>query len=91
MKGIKLPEKRKENYLEDETTLKLIDWIKYIKYFMEIYQFVGLVVGNGSLNLVFWKIRSPHDLSWTLPVDLLEALLERPEFSATSDHPVAAG
>ena len=56
MKGIKLPEKRKENYLEDETTLKLIDWIKCIKYFMEIYQFVGLVVGNGSLNLVFWKI-----------------------------------
>jgi hypothetical protein len=35
--------------------------------------------------------RSPHDLSWTMPVDMLEALLERPEFSAKSDHPVVAG
>jgi hypothetical protein len=31
--------------------------------------------------------RSPHDLTWTVPLEMLEALLERPVFSATSNHP----
>jgi len=53
MKGIKLPEKWDENYLQDEGTLKLIDWIKCIKLFMEIYQFSGFGGRKWTFEFVF--------------------------------------
>ena len=52
MKGIKLPEKWDENYLQDERTLKLIDWIKCIKLFMEIYQFSGFAGRKWKFKFV---------------------------------------